>query len=121
VSPAPTSEQRRDLLPGPESGSQAVLRLPGLLVAAATTAHGLSEVAVAAHVPPRLAWTYPATNARLGAPLLRCRRGGGLADLDGVACGAALHGLRLSQRPDLTGATFYDLPPLRSIAVRSEE
>ncbi|GAY10917.1 hypothetical protein [Pseudonocardia sp. N23] len=44
------------------SGSRWVLWLPGLVVAlgaAAATAHGLYEVAVAARVPASIAWIYP--------------------------------------------------------------
>ncbi|ODU06696.1 MAG: hypothetical protein ABS81_04250 [Pseudonocardia sp. SCN 72-86] len=44
------------------SGSRWVLWLPGLIVAlgaAAATAHGLYEVAVAARVPTSIAWIYP--------------------------------------------------------------
>ncbi|GEL26518.1 hypothetical protein PSU4_54720 [Pseudonocardia sulfidoxydans NBRC 16205] len=48
---------------GPEAGgSRWVLWLPGLIVAlgaAAATAHGLFEVAVAAQVPTPIAWIYP--------------------------------------------------------------
>lgn len=42
--------------------ARVALWLPGLLVAAgaiATTAHGLYEVAIAAQVPPAIAWLYP--------------------------------------------------------------
>ncbi|GEL26779.1 hypothetical protein PSU4_57330 [Pseudonocardia sulfidoxydans NBRC 16205] len=47
---------------GDEAGSRWVLWLPGLIVAlgaAAATAHGLFEVAVAARVPTPIAWIYP--------------------------------------------------------------
>ncbi|MHC8504839.1 hypothetical protein HF519_27690 [Pseudonocardia bannensis] len=47
---------------GPTGTPRLVLWLPGLLVAlgaAAATAHGLYEVAVAARVPAAIAWIYP--------------------------------------------------------------
>ena len=46
----------------PSRAAQVALCLPGLLVAAgaiAATAHGLYEVAIAAQVPPAIAWLYP--------------------------------------------------------------
>jgi hypothetical protein len=46
----------------PSRAAQVALWLPGLLVAAgaiAATAHGLYEVAIAARVPPTIAWLYP--------------------------------------------------------------
>jgi hypothetical protein len=46
----------------PSRAAQVALWLPGLLVAAgaiAATAHGLYEVAIAAQVPPAIAWLYP--------------------------------------------------------------
>jgi hypothetical protein len=46
----------------PSRATQVALWLPGLLVAAAAiaaTAHGLYEVAIAAQVPPAIAWLYP--------------------------------------------------------------
>ncbi|SHL54337.1 hypothetical protein SAMN05443637_1401 [Pseudonocardia thermophila] len=46
----------------PRRAAQVALWLPGLLVAAgaiAATAHGLYEVAIAAQVPPAIAWLYP--------------------------------------------------------------
>jgi len=62
-SPAAMSNQYRELDPCRSStAAPAVLWLPGLLVAAgaiAATAHGLYEVAIAANVPPAVAWIYP--------------------------------------------------------------
>jgi len=50
-------------IPGvPSRAARVVLWLPGLFVAAgaiAATAHGLFEVAIAAQVPPAIAWLYP--------------------------------------------------------------
>jgi hypothetical protein len=50
-------------IPGvPSRPAQLALWLPGLFVAAgaiAATAHGLYEVAIAAQVPPAIAWLYP--------------------------------------------------------------
>jgi hypothetical protein len=46
----------------PSRAAQVALWLPGLFVAAgaiAATAHGLYEVAIAAQVPPVIAWLYP--------------------------------------------------------------
>jgi hypothetical protein len=46
----------------PSRAAQVALWLPGLFVAAgaiAATAHGLYEVAIAAQVPPAIAWLYP--------------------------------------------------------------
>lgn len=46
----------------PSRAAQVVLWVPGLLVAVgaiAATAHGLYEVALAAQVPPAIAWLYP--------------------------------------------------------------
>jgi hypothetical protein len=60
-SPAALSNQHLGL-GRPSPAAQAALWLPGLLVAAgaiAATAHGLYEVAIAAHVPPAIAWIYP--------------------------------------------------------------
>ncbi len=50
------------LMHGPRSNGGGWAWLPALLVAVcavAATAHGLFEVAVAARVPPWMAWTYP--------------------------------------------------------------
>jgi hypothetical protein len=50
-------------IPGaPSRAARVALWLPGLFVAAgaiAATAHGLFEVAIAAQVPPTIAWLYP--------------------------------------------------------------
>jgi hypothetical protein len=53
----------------PSRAAQVALWLPGLLVAAgaiAATAHGLYEVAIAAQVPPAIAWLYPVITDGLG-------------------------------------------------------
>ena len=59
----PTSTTRQRAWGGPgERVVWAAVWLPGLAVAlgaAVATAHGLYEVAVAAHVPPAIAWLYP--------------------------------------------------------------
>jgi hypothetical protein len=60
---AAISSQHDVPCPGaPSRAAQVALWLPGLLVAAsaiAATAHGLYEVAIAAQVPPAIAWLYP--------------------------------------------------------------
>jgi hypothetical protein len=53
----------------PSRATRVALWVPGLLVAAgaiAATAHGLYEVAIAAQVPPAIAWLYPVITDGLG-------------------------------------------------------
>jgi hypothetical protein len=83
----------------PSRAAQVALWLPGLFVAAgaiAATAHGLYEVAIAAQVPPAIAWLYPVITDGLASWHMQQRRAC-------TAQGAATPGRSSRLRPGCQG------------------
>ncbi|MBN9113708.1 MAG: hypothetical protein J0I34_33670 [Pseudonocardia sp.] len=106
---------------GGGAGSRWVLWLPGLIVAlgaAAATAHGLFEVAVAARVPTPIAWIYPLITDGLAVVAYTAT-----ARLQGSARGYAWSVVVLSAGlSGLAQAVFLasDLPPVAPAGVVGE-